>query len=159
MTKGNTQGFTLIELIIVIVITGIIIAGSSSLLLNGVNAYIAGKADINASWQANVAIERMTRDLRAISSAANIITAASNEFAIRDINGTTIDYKVVNSQLLRNTQVLANNVQSVAFTYYDANGTVTASVSAIRYVGVSLNIIYEKVTTNFSTMVALWNLT
>lgn len=157
--EGYITGFTLIELIIVIAITGIIIAGSSSLLLNGVNAYMAGKADINASWQANVAIERITRDLRAISSVANIITAASNEFAIRDINGTTIDYKVVNSQLLRNTQVLANNVQSVAFTYYDANGTVTASVSAIRYVGVSLNIIYEKVTTNFSTMVALWNLT
>lgn len=159
MAKGNTDGFTLIELIIVIAITGIIIAGSSSLLLNGVNAYIAGKADINASWQANVAIERMTRDLRAVSSTANIITATGSEFAITDINGVTIDYKVVSNQLLRNAQVLANNVQSVAFTYYDANGVVTASASAIRYVDVSLNIIYEKVTTNFSTMVALWNLT
>lgn len=159
MTKENAHGFTLIELIIVIVITGIIIAGSSSLLLNGVNSYMAGKADINASWQANVAIERMTRDLRALASTANIITATSNEFAIRDINGATIDYKVVSNQLLRNTQVLANNVQSVAFTYYDANGTVTASASAVRYVEITLTVIYEKITTNFSTMVALWNLT
>jgi len=157
MQRTKIKGFTLIELIIVIAITGIIVAGSSSLLLRGVEAYIAGKTDINASWQANSAIERMTRDLRAVSSANAIIIATSSEFAVQDINGIAIDYQVVNGQLLRNTQVLADRIQNVTFTYYDANGAVTASVNAIRYIGITLNINYEKVASSFSTMVALWN--
>jgi len=154
MTQRKLKGFTLIELIIVIAITGIVIAGSSSLLLRGVEAYTAGKTDLNASWQANVATERMTRDLRAASS---ITIATSSEFAVNDIGGTAIDYKVVSNQLFRNTQVLADKVQSVTFTYYDTNGSVTTTVSAIRYVGITMSIIYAKVVTNFSTMVALWN--
>lgn len=155
MAQVKSLGFTLIEMIMVITISGIIVAGSGLLLMQGVKAYMTGKNDINTSWQASMAIERMTRDLHTASS---ITTATGSEFAIKDIYGNIINYKTVGNQLLWNTQVLASNVQSIAFTYYDANGISTATTSAMRYVGISLNIIYAATTSNFSTRVALWNI-
>ena len=155
MAQVKSKGFTLIEMIMVITISGIIVAGSGFLLTQGIKAYLTGKTDIDTSWQASMAIERMTRDLHAASS---ITIAGGGELAIIDIYGNIIDYKVSSHQLFWNTQVLANNVQSIAFTYYDTNGAITATASAIRYVGISLQIIYVAVTSNFSTKVALWNI-
>lgn len=155
MAQVKSKGFTLIEMIMVIVISGIIVAGSGSLLIQGIKTYLIGKTDIDTSWQASMAIERMTRDLHAATS---ITTATGSSLAIIDIYGNTIAYTLAGNKLLWNTQILADNVQSIAFTYYDANGVSTANAGAMCYVGISLNIIYAASTTNFSTEVALWNI-
>lgn len=155
MTQVKSKGFTLIEMIMVITISGIIVAGSGLLLMQGVKEYLIGKTNIDASWQASMAIERMTRDLRAASV---ITTATSSGLVITDIYGNTSAYTLAGTQLLCNAQVLAGNVQSIAFTYYDANGNITVDTNAMRYIGISLNIIYTASTSNFSTKVALWNI-
>jgi len=149
MTKVKLHGFTLIELIIVIIISGIIVASSTSLLVQAAKGYVAGRENINANWQAGLALERMTRDLHEASS---IISATSNQLVVKDIHGATIDYKFDSNglQLLRSDQMLADKVKDINFTYYDVNGFTTNDVSAIRYVGISMNIIY-------TTLVALWN--
>ena len=154
MKSPKLRGFTLIEMIIVITISGIIVAGSGLLLIQGITEYLTGKTAIANDWQASMAIERMTRDLHL----ATAITAATNtSITMVDIYGNTVTYTIAGNQLLWNTQVLANHVQSLNFAYYDNNGLSTVITSAICYVGIALTIAYTTTTTNFSTKVALWN--
>ena len=53
------RGFTLIELILVIIIVSIIVAGSSNLLAQGFKAYAAAKDVINTNSQDIIALERI----------------------------------------------------------------------------------------------------
>jgi prepilin-type N-terminal cleavage/methylation domain-containing protein len=159
MKIKKISGFTLIELIVVITITGIIVSGSSILLLHGAKAYLEGRNDLNAIWQANIAIEKMSRDLRTIPSSSYISTANADRFSFIDVNGASIDYQVVNSNLLRNAQVLASNTSSIAFTYYDKNGATTTTIANIYYINVVINVFYGSSTFNISTTVGLWNMT
>ncbi|CAL7964102.1 conserved hypothetical protein [Gammaproteobacteria bacterium] len=163
MKKVKLHGFTLIELIIVLAISGIIVASSSELLLKAVKGYMTGKNVISASWQANLVIERMTRDLHEASS---VISATNSQLIVKDIHGDMINYKVDSKQLLRNVNgladnVLADKVKDITFIYYDASGVITNDTNAIRYVGIKLTLIYTEVKTiesNFSALVYLWNI-
>ena len=157
MQKRTSQlGFTLIELIIVIVLLGILVAGSGNLLSQGFKSFFVGKDIINANWQASVALERMIRDLHAVRSPSDITTATATTLQIVDLDGNTITYQVTGNQLQRNSQFIANGIQSINFNYYDKNGITTALRDSIRYVAITLNINYNNLTFPVKTAVYLW---
>jgi prepilin-type N-terminal cleavage/methylation domain-containing protein len=166
MHKYSKQfGFTLFEFIIVIVLLGILVAGASNLLSVGFGSYFSEKDIVNANSQASVAIERMTRDLRAVGSTTDITTASANEIIIKDLDGNTIDYEISGTQLLRNTQALADGVQSIGFAYYKGDSTLLTPLpltstlrQQIRYVVITLNISYNNITFPITTAINLWNL-
>ena len=49
--KKKQKGFTLIELIIVIIISAILIANSSGLIVQGFNSFLNTKNTIQSNWQ------------------------------------------------------------------------------------------------------------
>lgn len=143
-----SKGFTLIELIIVIVFAGIITAITSQMIAQGFNSYLNSKNLIEANWEGRLALGRMTRDIHEVRSAADISTASASQFVFVNRAGTSITYSLSGTNLLRNSQTLASGVQSLAFTYYTQNGATTSTASAIRYVLITLNITQNN--TNFS---------
>jgi prepilin-type N-terminal cleavage/methylation domain-containing protein len=151
-------GFTLIELIAVLVILGIIAAMASQMLAEGLSSYMMGKKVIDANWQGQVGIERMIRDLRMVRSANDISINTGSEFAFVDMTGTTIDYKLSGTNLLRNTQVLANGITSLAFTYYDKAGASGATAANTHYVKFAFTVTQNNVNYNLSTMAFLRDL-
>ena len=159
MYKTKQIGATLLELILIIIIVGIIVGGSSNLLMHGIKSYSVSAASIDSDWQASVAIERMSRDLHSIPTSNNFTTATSSRITFTDMTGTSIDYRIIGAQLMRNNQVLADNIQGMAIAYYDRNGASTATVSAIRYVGITLTVSYSPTNISFTNLVNLWNLT
>lgn len=141
------QGFTLVEMIIAIVITAVVMIGASRLLVQGFRGYYLGRDAVNTDWQARVAMERMTRDLRAIRSSNDIIVANTNSIRFVDISGNDILYQVSGSQLTRtlagsSADVLADNIVSLNFNYYNSSGVSTTIISAIRYIVPSLVVTY-----------------
>jgi prepilin-type N-terminal cleavage/methylation domain-containing protein len=150
----KNRGFTLIELIIVIVLLGIISVIATKMLAQGFNAYLTGKNILNADWQGRLAMERMVRDIRAIRSpTAGITTATATQLAFTDTNGTDIVYQVSGSNLMRNSQVLADGVQSITFSYFNQNGATTGVLSAIDYITIILNITQNNTTFSLTTSV------
>jgi len=134
----NSKGFTLIELIMVIVICCILANIGSYVLIAGFNAYTTNQNIMTANNQARMALERMTRDIHSVNSSASITTATSSQFSFVNISGTSITYQLTGTKLMRTAQVLADNVSSLSFSYLDKNGTTTAVLANIRYINVNL---------------------
>lgn len=153
----SKKGFTLVELLIVVVIAGIIFALASPLLQTGFNAFFTQQNLSDADWQGRLATERMSRDLRAIPTASNISTADSNQLSYVDSSSNIVNYQLSGTNLTLNGDVLARGINSLTFTYYDANGAVTGLIANIRYIGIDLNITQNNTNTTLSTLVNLRN--
>ena len=158
MKKSNQCGFTLLELIIVIILTGIIVGVATMILQEGFNAILKGKNLIDANWQGRIALERMTRDMLGVRSRNDISTATASQFTFTDSSGTSISYNLSGTTLLRNSIPLADGIQSLTFSYADKNGVSTSTTTDIRYVSTSLNVTQGGANFTISTSVYPRNL-
>lgn len=148
------NGFTYIELVIVIVLFGILAKMSATMLQQGFDAYLKARYVTDADWQGRVAMERMTRDIRMIRSPAAITTNGGSNLVFTDTDGNSIDYGLSGTTLQRSGIDLAEGVNSLTFTYYDKDGTSGATGTAIRYIKVSLNITQNN--TDYTLTTALY---
>ena len=119
----KNKGFTLIELIIVIVILGIIVAIGAPLLLSVSDslAFLVARTAIDQA--ADIALSRMTREMRRLKDDSSVNTATSSQFSFDDVNSNTISYSLSSTDLMRNSDILASDVQNLSFTYYDDSGS------------------------------------
>ena len=127
---SNEKGFTLIELIMVIIITSIIASIAAMLILEGAKSYQKEVSYSDIHNQGRLAIERMAREIRLIRSAtaADISTMTAANIVFNDVNGTNIQFSLAGTTISRSGNTLANNVQSLAFSYYQQNGTTVAAL-------------------------------
>lgn len=158
-------GFTLIEMIMVIVITAILASVGIPLLVNLTNSFQFSIARKNLSESAEVALRRMDREIRRLRNIASISTATSSTYAFTDIDNNSIQYARSGSTLQRTlngtVDTLADNVTSLTFTYYDdseniiATPTVSPNPTDIRLVQIDITFIRDTNTINYRTQVRL----
>ena len=145
----NRKGFTLIELVIVISVIGIIAVIVGSILLGVVDAWTFKFNRNDILQDGRMAIGRMTREMRT-ASGITIATAGQFRFIETENSGTEatisndITYSLSGSNLNRTengvANLLAENVSSLAFTYYDASETVTGVIANIRRVKINVTL-------------------
>jgi prepilin-type N-terminal cleavage/methylation domain-containing protein len=156
------QGFTLIEMVMVIIILGIIIGMSSSLLTQGLDTFSTGENIVNANWQGQIAMERMSRDILLVRSPAAITTIAANNFAFTDMSNNTVSYSLSGTSLTLtqngNSEVLANGILSLTFSYFDRNGTSTATATLVRQIRISINVTQNNANYTLTTAIYPRNL-
>lgn len=155
---GKQQGFTLIELIMVIILLAVIAKVSSQMLAQGLTAYLCSEKTTEANWQGQLAIERMVRDFRTVRSANDISLHSSSAFTFVNLNGNTVAYLLNGEDLLLNDNVLASGVNSLTFTYYDKDGNVVSDIANLAYVNVALNLTKNGANYNIDTAVFLRDL-
>ncbi|OGT37843.1 MAG: hypothetical protein A3F12_02070 [Gammaproteobacteria bacterium RIFCSPHIGHO2_12_FULL_38_14] len=133
-------GFSMIELIVVIVIIGILSVITLPMLQTGFNSYFIQRNLSNVNWQGRLALSRMTRDIRNIPATGNITTAGVTQLTFTNNNNEIISYTLNGTNLQRNGLTLANGVNSILFKYSDSAGVSTGTIANIRYITVTLNI-------------------
>jgi len=139
--QKNRRGFTLVELLIVIVITGILAALGSKMLASGFTAYVTARDLGKADWQGLIAIERLSRELRTIRSATNsdLSMNPSTRITFVDNDGNSISYTLSGTTLMRNSEPLADGISGLSFNYIQNDGKTTAA-NAVQVAYISANV-------------------
>ncbi len=126
LKNDNSRGFTLIELIMVIVLVALLGVTLSGIFNKGADSYsfIIGRKE--ALQDARQALFQIARDIRQIKDINNILSASESslQFKIPVYQGAdqTITYSYASNALTRNDNLLADGVSSLQFGYYDLHG-------------------------------------
>lgn len=143
----NCKGFTFIELVMVIILTGIIAASLAIPLSQGIRGWFQATTREGISQSGRMGIERMAREIRnTAKTAANIpcvSSATATAFRFSDITGnltncntTEFSLSGVNIQRITRdnagaiieTANLSDNVTAFTITYYDRNNATPPAV-------------------------------
>lgn len=148
------KGFTLIELVMVLVIMSVISLVLGKSLYQAFQTFQTAEQASEADWSGFIAMQRMVSDIHTIRSAASITTISASNFVFTDVSGNSVQYQLSSGNLLRNTQTVTNGITALAFTYYDKNGSVTATASSVRYILISLTATEGTLSLPFVTLAA-----
>ena len=127
----NEKGFSLIEMMIVVVILGLIVLGLVTFFTGGAKSWVAGQSQIKAQREARQAIDRMVREIRhgeEVKSGSNVsVKVAIPEFETDTgtIPSYEVTYSLSDTTIKRGTTPLIDNVLISGediFEYYDSSG-------------------------------------
>jgi len=137
--KKNQKGFSLLEMMVVVVILGLIVLGLVTFFTGGAKSWVAGQSQLKAQREARQAIDRMVREIR---EGKNIVSGSSGDTIIINFpsafvkNDVTYSWSGNPSNIVyRDAIPLINNVKKLFFTYtYPSGSTNILDVSKIHIV-------------------------
>ena len=116
------DGFSLIELMIVVVLIGLIVLGLVAFFTGGARSWITGQSQLKAQREARQAMDSMVREIREGSS----IVSGSNATSINidylvSFSMSAVNYSLTGTTISRNSNPFIDNVLTLNFTYPDAS--------------------------------------
>lgn len=135
------HGFSLIELIMVIVIIGAISLILAPIIFIGIESwdYIHTRTDLIND--ARMAMHRMVREIR---GAKQIDTNYLTDIVFTNVNDETVRFFQDEDVILRNEDELVENVsvnQGLQFKYYNTNGEETSDKEEVKLIKIKLILI------------------
>lgn len=136
------QGFTLVELTLAIVLTSIIALALAPLLATALESYAMATARSRAVHDARHAMMQMVSEMRLLTT-PKIQNIQPTNFGFLDAQNIATSYTLIpggnnGGSLMRGNTLLSPNVNTLTFTYLDANGAVTNVIANVRRIGIAL---------------------
>jgi prepilin-type N-terminal cleavage/methylation domain-containing protein len=147
----RVEGFSLVELVMVIVILGILAAFVGPVLFNAMRSYQRVQSGVETHAKMRYAIERMSRELREIrrqvtdAALLDVTSMTVSSMAFFKTDGTQVVINAVGNQVNLAYSTLAgmltDQVGSFALTYFQQNAsTVAATAASISFVQISMTL-------------------
>jgi prepilin-type N-terminal cleavage/methylation domain-containing protein len=147
--KRRDLGFTMIEVVVTLLVAAILFGLGATVISGGFRSYFLGREIMQNDWQGRLALERMTRELRTVRTATNLLIpippgdldiATLGQITFIDFAGNTIVYRQTGNTIERSQnagafQPLADNVGtgSLSFVYLQNDGATAAGTPAAVY--------------------------
>jgi len=122
LSRENQRGFSLIEMMVVVVILGLITLGLVTFFSGGVRSWISGQSQLEAQRNTRQAMDIMVREIRegdSIASGSNATSVTINYLA--SFGKSPVTYSLSGTIISRGGTPLINSVQTLNFTYPDAS--------------------------------------
>jgi MSHA biogenesis protein MshO len=125
--RSKRAGFTLIEMVTVILILGIIVVGVSSFVIFGTRIFVESSAVDQVLSQSRFGIERMTRDIRrAVPNSMRVLTATDGSYQCLELLPISTSTSYLNAPFFPQT---AQN----SLTAIKSVGSITGAQSVLIY--------------------------
>jgi len=150
-------GFSLIELIFVVVTVSIISVVVAPVFMSGFNAFFWTSDVTNVSSQGELAMERMVREVRCIQP-SDIVTPLGSSQITFSLSGTSVTYsRNLQNQITRNSDLLASNVSSLAFAYYRQDWSTATQPAEVWSIQIAMVVSGKRAAESLRTTVFLRN--
>jgi prepilin-type N-terminal cleavage/methylation domain-containing protein len=147
----RVEGFSLVELIMVIVILGILAAFVGPVLFNAMRSYDQGQRGVQTQAKMRYAVERMSRELREIrrqvtdATLFDITSMTATSLAFFKTDSTPVMIAAAGNQvnLAYSTvsAVLTDQLGSFSLQYYQPDAsTVAATAASLAFVQISMTL-------------------
>ena len=164
----NVTGFTLTELMVAMGIGMVVLAAVTTTFMAQAKFYNAQEQINEMQQNARGALDVIMRELKMAGYKPNGgtfdgVTYSTSQLRIQadlvDNDGLTTgtnedviySYDSANKQILRNGQILADNIMAFTFGYYDANGASTSTSTNIRQVKIDITAETAKSDPNYTS--------
>jgi prepilin-type N-terminal cleavage/methylation domain-containing protein len=117
----NKNGFSLIEMMIVVTILGIIILGLVTFFTGGTRSWVTGQHQLEAQRNARLSMDQMVREIREADYIVDSSISSSIDFHT-PFHGN-ISYSLSGNDLKRDSNTVINNVLTLDFSYFDNSGS------------------------------------
>ena len=131
-TMGSDDGFTFVEVIVVMLLVGILAATTGMGIAMFMKGYVTTRENVSIAQKASLAMERMTRELEALTE----IDDTSN--------GTCIRYRIATESTdFRRIQYVDNQIQLDLTSTADCDGTEAGKTLTDRVEAGTFSLKYE----------------
>jgi len=142
----RAQGFTLLEVVVVLVLVGLSALFGTQMLTSVARGYILVRSSDAVAQKAQMALQRMTNEFSYItavnSSASSSITYTANfndtELHTIALSGNTITYTVSGTPYVLTDSVATNGLNFTYFNNYNATGESSFTPGSTKIIGISL---------------------
>jgi len=117
----SKKGFSLIELMVVVVILSLMVLGLVTFFTGGARSWITGQGQLQAQRNARQAMDIMVREIREADYVDDSSTSISIVFNTPFDGIISYSLPGGSSDLKRGGNTLISNVQSLTFLYFDAS--------------------------------------
>ena len=159
MRPRASGGFTLIEMVASLVIVAVLGAIAATMMGKGFSTFFLGREVAQNDWQGRLAIERMTRDIRAARTPGDITTMTAGQLTYTDADNDTVSYQLSGTTLTRTQnggtpQVLADYATALNFTYLQDDGATAAAANTnVYFITIELTISSANASTTYRSTV------
>ena len=120
---SDRAGFTLVEFVVVAVVTGIIVVSVLPFFRVNIDSYINVRKGKDLHQMARIGFNRLIAEMKLIENSLDIDYGNSDEIQFDIPNQNDINYKFDSYVLEREGEKLVEGVQSLQFQYFRENGT------------------------------------
>ena len=138
--RASAAGYTLIELLTVVVILSIVGLTTSYVISSSMRVYVRTAPSLDASYQAQLSIERLRRDIRTMGDLSMITAFTDTELAFSGSDGNPVSYRHAAGDLRRNGDLLARGVSAFDFDYWNSQGMPASAPTEMRLVDIDITV-------------------
>ena len=151
----SQNGFTLVELIVTIVLVGLIGVFTTLFVYTGLNGYLKARDTSEGALKAQIALDRISMELRDIDSIATFAAGSQIDYTSRTLTGNRqvlFSNGVISINAGNGARTLLDEIEnfSMTLTQTDLNADGNDEVQAIE---ISFNFVPERFTRQFNARI------